>query len=429
MSATSLKVLVIGSGGREHAIVKACKSSPLVAEVIAAPGNGGIRQDAACYPLELLDPEACLSLASNLKASLVVIGPEVPLCAGVADHLREHGFAVYGPGRDAAQLEGSKLFAKNFMLKYGIPTAKAELFTASQLDAAIDYVRQQDYPLVVKASGLAAGKGVIITEDISEAEATVESMLSGGRFGPSGEEIVIEECLDGPEVSIMLMVCNGEYVMLPPSQDHKRIGDGDTGPNTGGMGAYAPALVLTPEVEEEVRKTIIQPSLDGLQAEGLDYRGTLYIGLMLTHDGPKVLEYNVRFGDPECQILLPLLQSDPLRLMWECAQGKLQSESVHFRNAHAMIVVLASHGYPGAFPKGEKIEFPDVLPENTQLIHAGTALDPDGSIVTSGGRVLGAVGLGSTFLEARNNAYSLAQKLCWPSVTYRKDIGWRQLEQ
>lgn len=420
-----LTVLIIGSGGREHALLKACKASPLCKSVHAAPGNGGMESEATCHPLNIEDADATVQLASQIGADLVIVGPEAPLAIGVADALRDAGFPTYGPGRAGAELEASKAVCKAFFDRYNIPTAQWKTFTDS--DSAIAYLDSVNLPIVVKASGLAAGKGVIICDDRSTAEEAIRSMLIDNTFGTSGHEIVIEEFLAGQEASIMVMVSGSNYVCLPPSQDHKRIGENDTGPNTGGMGAYAPAAVVSDEIMKTVRSKIIEPTLDGFRKEGFDYRGTLFIGLMIDATGnPKVLEYNVRFGDPECQVLLPLCETDPLALIRDCANGSLRPEEVKIRPDSAMIVVLAAKGYPGAYAKGDVIGIPESLPDGVHLIHAGTKRSGD-QIVSAGGRVLGAVAIAPDLARAAKNAYAACEQIVWENKVYRRDIGHHQL--
>lgn len=422
-----MKVLIIGSGGREHALLKACLQSPLVDNVVVAPGNGGMAADARCLDVNPENVAAIVKLAQREAADFVIIGPEIPLAAGVADELRAAGVAVYGPGQAGARLEASKAYSKDFMKRYGIPTARAETFR--DFGQALEYLRSQSYPVVIKASGLAAGKGVIVAESFEHAETVVHDMLVGNRFGQSGHEVLIEQFLEGEEASIMLIVSGQQYLQLPPSQDHKRVGEGDTGPNTGGMGAYAPAPVVTPEVAAKVRERIIEPTLAGLARETIDYRGTLYIGIMVSAGEPYVIEYNVRFGDPECQILLPLLEDDPVKLMLDCARGELEPADVRLKDAHAMIIVLAAEGYPGAYRKGDPITLPGTIPANGSILHAGTKLDGAGRLVTAGGRVLGVVATGTTLEAAAEDAYALAQQVSWVGVHYRQDIGWRILKR
>lgn len=380
-----------------------------------------------CHPADLENPDNLVALAQRVEADLVIIGPEIPLSVGAADALRQAGVLTYGPDRQAAELEASKSFSKAFFSRHQIPTAAYQTF--SKIEAARAYLREQSFPLVIKASGLAAGKGVIIAENLEEAEATVESMLSGSAFGESGKEVVIEEFLQGEEVSIHLLVSGNSWILLPPSQDHKRVGEGDTGLNTGGMGAYAPADLFDDSLKTEVVETIIKPSIAGLLAEGMDYRGTLYIGIMVTDSGPKVLEYNVRFGDPETQVLLPLIAEDVVELFLTCARGEKLPEKALFHPAYAMVVVLASQGYPESYPKGETITLPIQLIRSAGLMHAGTRIDENNQLVTSGGRVLGAVGTGPSLKIAAAKAYEVADLVDFPSKYLRRDIGWRQLER
>ncbi len=420
-----MKVLIVGSGGREHALLKACLKSPLVTETVVAPGNGGMAAEATCLPLDVEDAGAVVALAKEVAADFVIVGPEAPLATGAADSLREAGMPVYGPGKAGAELESSKAFSKEFMLRHNIPTAAAGIF--KDFSAALDYLRGREYPIVIKASGLAAGKGVIIADSFEHAESVVHDMLVGYQFGKSGQTVLIEDFMKGEEASIMLLVSGEKYVQLPPSQDHKRIGEGDSGPNTGGMGAYAPAPVVTQKIAEKVRTKIIEPSLAGLAKEGIDYRGTLYVGIMVVDGEPYVVEYNVRFGDPECQILLPLLADDPIKLMLDCAQGTLKPAEVKVKDEHAMIVVMSAEGYPGAYRKGDVIEFPASVPDNCSIVHAGTKQDDAGNIITAGGRVLGIVATGPTLQAAADDAYALADQVKWPGAYLRRDIGWRAL--
>ncbi len=427
MTEKSLRVLIIGSGGREHALLKACKASPLVAAVSVAPGNGGMEQEAICYPQSVTDVPGIVSLAKRLDSNFVIVGPEAPLSVGVADALRAAGIPVYGPGKAGAILEASKTFSKDFLTRHGIPTAWGKKFTSSE--EAVEFLASQHFPIVVKASGLAAGKGVIIAEDYDAACAAVYDMLDEKCFGEAGAEILIEEFMRGEEASIMLMVCEDKYVMLPASQDHKRVRDGDEGPNTGGMGAYAPAPVVTPEIEKQVVERIVEPTLKGLLADGIRYRGTLYVGIMITDEGPKVVEFNVRFGDPECQVLLPLLKTDPVKLMHDCATGTLDPKSAEFRDGCNIIVVLAAEGYPGTPRKGDVITFPRKFPEGATVLHSGTEREDSGDIVTAGGRVLGVVAHGDTLAQAAKNAYALVDQIHFEGMHFRRDIGARQLRR
>ncbi len=424
----SLKVLIVGSGGREHALVKAVKKSPLLGSLECAPGNGGIARDCQCVPISADDVDSLAKYALSGAFDLVISGPEVPLSMGLADRLRAEGIAVYGPNRDGAMLEASKAFSKDFMKRHSVPTAAGEKF--SDFSKAEKYIREAPFETVIKASGLAAGKGVIIPSNRDEAVSAARDMLEGGLFGDSGREIVVEEKMDGEEASIMLMVCGKDYVMLPASQDHKRVGEGDTGLNTGGMGAYAPAAVATPEILERIRAEIVKPTLEGLAKEGVDYRGTLYVGIMITKSGPKVVEFNVRFGDPECQVLMPLLESDALKLMYDIARGKLDAASVKISGGYSAIVVVCAKGYPGSYKKGDMITLPEDkdIPPSSWIIHAGTKAD-GGKILTAGGRVLGLVGCAPTLKGALEKAYNLADSVKFEGAFFRRDIGHRELNR
>jgi len=423
-SANNLNVLVIGSGGREHALVRAALNSPAVSRVIAAPGNGGIENEVPTFKIDVEDPQAVIALAQTHNINFAIVGPEAPLALGIADDLRNAGIPAYGPGKAGAKLEASKAYCKDFFARHHIPTAHYGNFTDSR--AAFAFLDTCPAPVVVKASGLAAGKGVIICETRNEAEIAIRDMLEGNAFGQSGQEIVVEEFLTGEEASIMVMVSGTDYVCLPVSQDHKRAGEADTGLNTGGMGAYAPASIVTDELQALINRTVIEPTLAGLQAEGIDYRGTLYIGLMIGDKGPQVLEFNVRFGDPECQILLPLCETDPVELMYACATKTLEPQTVDIRKDHAIIVVLAAKGYPGSYPKGDAIEFPSEIPDNVQIIHAGTKRREDGTIETAGGRVLGVVAFSKTLKQAALDAYAVCDQIKWDGKMLRRDIGWRE---
>ncbi|MGF1448005.1 MAG: phosphoribosylamine--glycine ligase [Opitutales bacterium] len=423
-----MRILIIGGGGREHALALACTGSGRRTNAVTvAPGNAGIARAFACIALEMEDPQAVVKAAHSTQADLVIVGPEAPLAAGAADALRAAGFDVLGPGRDGALLESSKSFAKAFMAKYGIPTAPWRAFRA--VEPALKYLRAVGAPVVVKASGLAAGKGVIVAHTLEEAEAGVRSMLEEGTFGESGREVVIEGFLQGEECSFMVLVAGQEYRLFPVSQDHKAAQEGDTGPNTGGMGAYAPAAVATPELRRQVEKTILRPTLHGLYTEGIDYRGILYVGVMLTAEGPQVLEYNVRFGDPECQVLLPLVESDLATILRDCARGHLAGDDFVLRAGHAMTVVLASEGYPGPYPTGRALTLPSNLPPECWLIHAGVGAGKDGQLQTAGGRVLCATARGETLEAAAKLAYSLCDQVCFEGMQYRRDIGHRQLRR
>jgi len=422
-----IDVLILGSGGREHALLKACLRSPRVGKVRVAPGNGGMALEAECLEVDINNGAAVLELVRRTGTQFVIVGPEVPLAHGVVDVLEAAGVKAYGPLQAGARLEASKAFSKDFLFRHKIPTAAAETFRS--LEPALAYVRRQPVPIVIKASGLAAGKGVVIATTHAEAEAALRDMMETKVFGSSGDEVVIEEFMQGEEASIMLMVCGEEYLMLPPSQDHKRVGEGDMGLNTGGMGAYAPTTVVTPEVERRLREEIIVPTLRGLKADGIDYRGTLYVGIMVTSIGPRVVEFNVRFGDPECQVLMPSLETDPVEIMEAIAAGTFRSASVRLRPGSTIIVVLAAGGYPGEIRKGDVITLPPQLPAGVDIVHGGTKRLPTGEVVTSGGRVLGVVAHGATLAEAAQKAYAVVPQIRFTGCHYRRDIGYRQLRR
>ena len=427
MNKENLKILILGSGGREHTLAKVCAESPLVQEVLIAPGNGGMEQEFRTLSIPVEENEKIVQTAKAESIDLVVVGPEVPLCNGVVDELNKAGILAYGPDSQCARLEGSKAFSKDFLARHNIPTAEYGNF--SEVEPAIQYLQSCSLPVVVKASGLAAGKGVIICNSKEEAETEVKQMLSGNSFGISGSEVVIEEFLEGEEASLHLICSGEEYVTLPMSQDHKKVGEGDTGPNTGGMGAYAPTSLVSEEMLAAYEKSIVRPTLAGLREEGMNFCGTLYIGLMLTKTGPKVLEFNVRFGDPETQVILPLVDQDLVPILLASAKGESLPQKLKIKNKFAMVVVLASNGYPGSYPKGETIAAPDSLPSSTLLIHAGTAANETGGIVSCGGRVLGAVGTGDSLNEAQTAAYKLCEAVEFPSKYYRKDIGHREFSR
>lgn len=421
------RVLVVGSGGREHALVRALIDSPARPSVVCAPGNAGIDLDAPCFPVRADDIDGLVALARRERVDFVVVGPEVPLALGLADRLRNEGIPVYGPGAAGALLEASKVATKRLLATYGIPTAPAGVFR--ETGPALDYLRSRALPIVVKADGLASGKGVIVAGTMAEAEKAVVDVLEGGRFGEGGRQILIEDCLFGEETSVLVVVSGRDYVILPVAQDHKRVGEGDTGPNTGGMGAYAPAEVVTPALLEEIERRIVRPSVEAIASEGIDFCGTLFIGLMLTRDGPSVLEFNTRFGDPETQVVLPRLESDLLELLWAAATGALHGHRLKVRPGHTLCVVVCSKGYPDRHPTGEPIELPPHLSGPVAILHAGTARDPQGRVVTAGGRVLGVVATGGTLAEAAALAYATCESIHFASKYYRRDIGARQLKR
>ena len=422
----SRRVLVVGGGGREHALVWRLARSESVSDVVAAPGNPGIEAIARCVPVSAKDPDAVARVADDLDVDLVVVGPEEPLVAGVADAVAASGRLVFGPHAAAARLEGSKAWMKEVLTGAGVPTAEHATFTADQRDEALAFVATLDGLYVIKTDGLAAGKGVLVTQSHAEAEDAVGRYLSGEAFGDAGRTVVIEEGLRGPELSL-LVVCNGDpdgAVPLAPAQDFKRIGDGDTGPNTGGMGAYSPVAAAGPELVEQVMTLAIRPTLAALAERGAAYRGVLYAGLMLTDDGPKVIEYNVRFGDPECQVVLPRLETDLGELCTAAARGE-PLPPVRFSAASCVTVVLASDGYPRAPRTGCTIAGLDDAAARPDVVvfHAGTARDADGSLVTAGGRVLDVTALGPTVGDARQRAYAAAAAVTWSGVQYRRDIA------
>jgi phosphoribosylamine--glycine ligase len=423
-------VLVVGSGGREHALVKALALSPVRPRLLCAPGNAGIAADATCFPVAADNVAGLVALAQREKVEFVVVGPEVPLSLGLVDALATAGIPAYGPKADGARLEASKIYTKEILQKYGIPTAPAAFF--DDAEAAIAYVRARPVPIVVKADGLAAGKGVVVAQTHAEAETAVRSLLAltpHSKIENRKSKILLEDCLTGDETSILVVVSVRDYVILPVSQDHKRIGDGDAGPNTGGMGAYSPAEVVTPEMLNRIDREIVRPSVDAIAAEGIDFRGTLFIGIMLTPTGPQVLEYNTRFGDPETQVVLPRIATDVLALLWAATGGELRTMKLAVRNDYALCVVIAAQGYPESYAKGDAIVFPEKLPDGVSIIHAGTARNAAGQIVTAGGRVLGVTALAPSLADAAGRAYAACAAIQCASKYYRRDIGARQLNR
>ena len=418
-----MRVLLIGGGGREHALAWKIAQSPLCEALFAAPGNPGTAQCGTNVAVAVEDHDAVVRFCRSERIDFVVVGPEVPLVAGIVDNLAAAGIKAFGPSRAAAQLEGSKAFTKELCAEFGIPTAAFARFTDEA--AARAYVRERGAPIVVKADGLAAGKGVVVATTVSEAEEAV-AMMFGGSLGAAGTEVVIEEFLEGEEASFFALCDGTRAIPLGTAQDHKQAYDGDEGPNTGGMGAYSPAPVLTPDIEARVMREIVEPTLAGMRARGTPFVGVLYAGLMLTPGGPKLIEYNVRFGDPECQVLMPRLESDILALMRDACDGALDALSLRWSHETALTVVLAARGYPGAVEKGSEIRGIDAAEAvpGARVFHAGTR-EEHGRLTANGGRVLNVTALGSTVAEAQARAYAAVDQIAWPEGFCRRDIGWR----
>ena len=410
-----MKVLVVGGGGREHALCWTISGSPLVDQLWCAPGNAGIAQDADCVDIGAEDVDALVEFSIAHEVELVVIGPEAPLVLGLADRLREKGIRALGPSAEAAILEGSKGYMKDLCARYGIPTAAYGRF--SDVAPARAFIDEKGAPIVVKADGLAAGKGVIICETVEQAHKAVDDMLTGDAFGDAGAEIVIEEFMDGVEASFFALVDGENALPLASAQDHKRVGDGDTGPNTGGMGAYSPAPVVTEDIAETVMQKIILPTVAGMKADGKPYQGVLYAGLMLTNEGPKLVEYNVRFGDPECQVLMTRLMSDLVPALIAACDGELKDFDLRWYDEAALTVVMASNGYPGSYENGSVIGNLDQTGEveGTLVFHAGTGTNEAGDIVATGGRVLNVTANGSSIAQAQERAYMAVDSIDWPS--------------
>jgi phosphoribosylamine--glycine ligase len=421
-----MNVLLIGSGGREHALAWKLAASPMLTKLYAAPGNPGIAREAELVALDIADHAAVAAFCHEKKIDLVVVGPEAPLVAGIADDLRAAGIKVFGPSKAAAQLEGSKGFTKDLCTRQNIPTAAYGRFTTA--DAAKAYVRDQGAPIVVKADGLAAGKGVTVAMTEAEALAAIDDCFSGA-FGSAGAEVVVEEFLTGEEASFFCL-CDGTTALpFGTAQDHKRVGDGDTGPNTGGMGAYSPAPVMTPEIVERTMREIVEPTIRGMAELGAPFSGVLFAGLMIAPAGPKLIEYNTRFGDPECQVLMMRLKDDLLVLLEAAADGQLAHMSARWRDDAALTVVMAAKGYPGAPEKGSVIRGLDgAASEGVEIFHAGTA-ERDGRIVANGGRVLNVTAAARTVTEAQLLAYEAVDRIDWPEGFCRRDIGWRAVER
>jgi phosphoribosylamine--glycine ligase len=416
-----MKILLLGGGGREHALAWKIAASPLTTKLWCAPGNAGIAREAECVPVDLTDHAAVIALCKKLAVDFVVVGPDNPLVAGIVDDIEAAGFRTFGPNKTAARLEGSKGFTKDLCRKYGIPTAAYERFTAAA--AAKAYVRAQGAPMVVKADGLALGKGVVVAQTIEEAEAAIDMMFSGG-LGAAGTEVVIEEFLSGEEISFFAL-CDGETAIpMTSAQDHKRAFDGDKGPNTGGMGAYSPVPVFTKDLERQTMDAFVLPTLHAMKETGSPFKGMLYLGLMLTAQGPKLIEYNVRFGDPECQVMMLRLMSDLVPALIASRDGQLKNFDLRWYDETALVVVMATKGYPGSYGKGSVIEGLDAASalDGVEIFHAGTKAE-GGRITANGGRVLGVCATGKSVAEAQARAYAAVDKIDWPEGFCRRDIG------
>lgn len=424
-----MKVLVVGSGGREHALCWSLASSPLCDKLYCAPGNAGIANVAECVAIKAEDVDALVTFAKDKSIDLVVIGPEAPLVLGLADKLADANIRAFGPSAAAAELEGSKGFMKDICAKYGIPTAAYARFTDAE--SAKAYIREQGAPIVVKTDGLAAGKGVTVAQTLDEALNAVDDAMLNGVFGDAGAEVVVEEFMAGEELSFFAFSDGKSVLPLASAQDHKAVYDGDKGPNTGGMGAYSPAPVCTPEIEQQVIDRCIQPLIDGMSKEGKPYRGVLFCGLMIDETGPRVVEYNVRFGDPECQVLMMRLKSDLLPVLVAACDDVLDTVDLRWHNQAALTVVMAAKGYPGSYEKNTEIENVEAAgaDDDVTIFHAGTARADDGSLRATGGRVLNVTARGDTVTAAQARAYEAVDKISWEQGFCRRDIGWRAVER
>lgn len=422
-----MNVLIIGSGGREHALAWAAAQDAKVKQIFVAPGNAATAQEDKMQnvAIDVMDLEGLAAFAKEQSVDLTIVGPEAPLVAGVVNRFQAEGLKIFGPTEGAAQLEGSKAFTKDFLARQKIPTAEYENFT--EIEPALAYVREKGAPIVVKADGLAAGKGVIVAMTLQEAEDAIKDMLAGNAFGDAGSRVVIEEFLEGEEASYIVIVDGDNVLPMATSQDHKRVGDGDTGLNTGGMGAYSPAPVVTPEIDQRIMDEVIMPTVNGMKAEGNEYTGFLYAGLMIQADGtPKVIEYNCRFGDPETQPIMLRLKSSLVDLCNAALDKKLDQTTADWDERKSVGVVMAAGGYPGDYGKGDVIAFPETCPEGTKIFHAGTKLDGD-NVVTAGGRVLCVTALGDSVTEAQQRAYELLKEVNWEGAYYRNDIAYRAI--
>ena len=422
-----MNILLIGGGGREHSIAEALSKSNKINELHCIPGNAGIEKIARCHNYDISNQQEILKFCENNNIDIIFIGPEIPLVEGLADYLNRNNFFTFGPNQKAAQLEGSKSFTKDICKKYNIPTAKYKTF--SNAKDALDYIDNHPIPLVIKVDGLAAGKGVIIAETKDHAINSVNEIFSG-KFGNAGDEIVIEEFLDGEEASFFIISDGKSFIPLTSAQDHKRIGDGDTGLNTGGMGAYSPAPIMNKDLEKKTINKIIKPTIKAMNDYGSPYVGILYAGLMIKNNEPKLIEYNVRFGDPECQVIIPRLENDLVDLLINVKEKSLDNYTLQWKENFAITIVLAAKGYPESYETGDEIKGLDTIDsiDDVEIFHAGTK-NKDNKIVTSGGRVLNINGYGKNLVDAKEKAYSLVKKINWPGCYYRKDIGWRALKE